>query len=238
MDFELLQNRLVERLRTQIRNGEITERGLARSTGISQPHMHHVLKGVRTLTPEMGDQILKCLRWSLLDLLDAEELLGYATRMLLDLAPAREISVLAERLGPGQAWSPTESRFERFAVGCQHLAVAVDPVVARLGEDKQLAPLLEAGDLVLLDRSEERRMRPEPNELYAVERCGEVVVRGVRRGASRLYLIAPDSWNRPDRWEPIRIQESEVLERVVARVIPIGRQMDQQNQREAPVASR
>ena len=46
--FEILRNRLIENIRYRIRNGELTERGLARRTGISQPHLHNLLKGVRS----------------------------------------------------------------------------------------------------------------------------------------------------------------------------------------------
>ena len=44
-----LRGRLVLRLRDMVRNGELTERALARTTGVSQPHIHNVLKGKREL---------------------------------------------------------------------------------------------------------------------------------------------------------------------------------------------
>lgn len=68
---------LLERLRSQvtarIRNGEITERALARRVGFSQPHVHNVLKGVRVLTPAMADQILREMNLSVLDLMKPGE---------------------------------------------------------------------------------------------------------------------------------------------------------------------
>jgi len=70
MDFETLQLRLLARVRTHVRNGELTERGLARMIGISQPHMHHILKGVRTLSIENADRILRRLDLTVLDLLE------------------------------------------------------------------------------------------------------------------------------------------------------------------------
>jgi plasmid maintenance system antidote protein VapI len=73
MKIATLQTRVVQRVGARIRNGELTERGLARLAGISQPHMHNVLKGVRTLSPEMADQILDCLGMSVLDLFGPEE---------------------------------------------------------------------------------------------------------------------------------------------------------------------
>ena len=78
--FATLQQRLLEQLRHRIRNGELTERSLARLTGISQPHVHNVLKGIRTLSPELVDVILSHLRLSVLDLLPRDEITGYLTR--------------------------------------------------------------------------------------------------------------------------------------------------------------
>lgn len=74
MNFELLQLRLVAHVHGRVQRGELTERGLARRTGISQPHLHNVLKGVRVLSPQMGDLLLHHLHITLLDLLDADEL--------------------------------------------------------------------------------------------------------------------------------------------------------------------
>ena len=42
----------------RIHNGETTERRLAKMIGISQPQMHNVLKGSRTLKPEIADLLI------------------------------------------------------------------------------------------------------------------------------------------------------------------------------------
>jgi hypothetical protein len=70
MDFLRLQCRLVNHIRERVRSGEVTERGLARITGVSQPHIHHVLKGAKFLSMETADQILHELRIDLLDLIE------------------------------------------------------------------------------------------------------------------------------------------------------------------------
>jgi hypothetical protein len=49
ISFEALLERLIFAVNARIKNGEYTERGLARILGISQPQMHNVLKGARTL---------------------------------------------------------------------------------------------------------------------------------------------------------------------------------------------
>jgi len=43
MHFDLLRRRLIQSVRSRIHNGSMTERGLARSIGISQSHAHNVL---------------------------------------------------------------------------------------------------------------------------------------------------------------------------------------------------
>ena len=73
MNFERLQKLLFESLNARIRSGEISERSLARITGISQPHLHNVLKGKRLLSLDKTDQILHHLRLDLRDLLGAFE---------------------------------------------------------------------------------------------------------------------------------------------------------------------
>ena len=80
MNFRDLQNRLAENLRERVRSGEITERGLARLTGVSQPHIHHVLKGKRLLSADMADQVMGHLRMDVLDLVDPIELLEWHGR--------------------------------------------------------------------------------------------------------------------------------------------------------------
>lgn len=70
LDFHRLQMSLVAHLRERVRSGEITERRLARLTGVSQPHLHHVLSGKRLLSVQMADQILHRLQLDLRDLIE------------------------------------------------------------------------------------------------------------------------------------------------------------------------
>jgi len=77
MNFRDLQDRLTANLRERVRGGEVTERGLARLTRVSQPHIHNVLKGKRLLSTDMADQVLHHLRMDILDLVDPAELLEW-----------------------------------------------------------------------------------------------------------------------------------------------------------------
>jgi transcriptional regulator with XRE-family HTH domain len=73
MDFHELEQRFVENLRHRVRRGELTERRLARMTGVSQPHIHNVLNGKRTLSSDTADIILHVLQLDLLDLIQPRE---------------------------------------------------------------------------------------------------------------------------------------------------------------------
>jgi predicted transcriptional regulator len=58
MTFQDLQYALVAEIRERVRSGELTERGLARLTGISQPHIHNVLKGKRLPSLAVMDRLM------------------------------------------------------------------------------------------------------------------------------------------------------------------------------------
>jgi plasmid maintenance system antidote protein VapI len=73
MYFESLQLRLIALVHERVRRGELTERGLARLTGISQPHLHNMLKGARVLSPPMADLILHQLHITVMDLIESGE---------------------------------------------------------------------------------------------------------------------------------------------------------------------
>jgi transcriptional regulator with XRE-family HTH domain len=74
LTFQVLQSRLIQSLRSKLDNGEFTERGLSRLTGISQPQVHNLLKGARKLSPESADLLLAAAHLSVIDLLDSSEI--------------------------------------------------------------------------------------------------------------------------------------------------------------------
>lgn len=80
LGFERMQARLTAFLLEKVRRGDLTERGLGRRTGLSQPHVHNVLKGKRYFSTESADLILKELGLDLLDLLRPEELCEWRRR--------------------------------------------------------------------------------------------------------------------------------------------------------------
>jgi plasmid maintenance system antidote protein VapI len=67
--FEVLKGILIRSVKLRIRNGDCTERQLARLIGVSQPQLHNVLKGARPLKGKLADSLLKYFQIGLLDLL-------------------------------------------------------------------------------------------------------------------------------------------------------------------------
>jgi hypothetical protein len=73
VNFGILLERLAAQIRARVRNGDVTERGLARLAGLSQPHVHNVLKGARAMSPDSADRLMKALGLSARDLLAVPE---------------------------------------------------------------------------------------------------------------------------------------------------------------------
>lgn len=77
INFSEIPRRFVIHLRERVHSGELTERGLALITGVSQPHIHNVLKGTRNFSVEMPGAILYHLNLDLIDLIRPDELLEW-----------------------------------------------------------------------------------------------------------------------------------------------------------------
>jgi hypothetical protein len=80
VNFRELQQRLIAHLGSLVRSGDSSERGLARFIGISQPHMHNILKGKKLLSMDTADRILAQLNLDLFDFIEPRELLEWQRR--------------------------------------------------------------------------------------------------------------------------------------------------------------
>jgi hypothetical protein len=74
VNFEVLEGLLIRFVTFRIRNGDCTERQLARLIGTSQPQLHNVLKGARPLKQGLADALLNHFQISILDLVNSCEL--------------------------------------------------------------------------------------------------------------------------------------------------------------------
>ena len=54
-----LMDCLKSEVKMRLGSGEMTERALSRRVGISQPHLHNVLKGIRHFKTELADRLMR-----------------------------------------------------------------------------------------------------------------------------------------------------------------------------------
>lgn len=226
MFFAELHRAVLECLRARVKNGESTERGLARAVGISQPHLHNVLKGRRSLSPELTDHILGSLRLSLLDLIDRDTLQQYMEERPADVTEYGFLPVLQGKLGPAHPWPEGVERYERFPLPRGTIARMCHPVVARLAEDVRMHPLFADGDYVLLDQSVRLRSDIDPGGYYVVKRGRVGLVRRLRYLGRRLYMFSDDVADRPACWERLPVEEHAITYFVRARATFVAREAD------------
>ncbi len=229
MTFQDARHKLLAYVRNEVRNGELTERGLARLIGISQPHAHNVLKGVRTLSPEVFDLVLKYLQkylhLSLLDLAPIEEIQAQFQRRR---APDRvaEVPFLATPIGPGRPWPAGLNWRRSFPLPFSSVTAPAELMMAKLAADPAMLTTLGSFDIALLDTSGQSRSSVSPQGLYVVERNGEAVLRGIRSGARRYYLVTDADLDTPADWEPLALPAAQFGAAVKARVCWLGRERD------------
>lgn len=219
------QRKLLTHVRDRIHNGELTERGFARLVGISQPHAHNVLKGVRNLSPEIFDLILKTLNMSLLDLAPPEELEANLKQRKAQ-EPKPEMGFLAARIGPGMSWPTGMNRRDRFPVPFRVQLTPAGVVAVRWIHDPSMHSTLMGFDIAVLGTSMDLRAEISPEGLYVVERSGEAVFRYMRPGAQGCYLVTDRTKDLPALWERVNIARSELPDLVRARVLWLGRERD------------
>jgi hypothetical protein len=187
MDFRSLQMWLVNHVRDRVRNGEISERSLARLTGISQPHIHNVLKGSRLLSTSMADRILERLRINLADLLAAGEGGAAQRPEPADAATCRTVALLNGWIGRERPYPQAVGR-ERYPFPAADVERLEAPVAARLAPDPLRAPIFGGRCVVLLDRAERVRLEPDEEGYFALDLRGGGTIGLVRRAKRHLYL--------------------------------------------------
>jgi hypothetical protein len=216
VSFQSLQDRLLEIARERIRSGVFTERKLARLCGLSQPHMHNVLKRVRAPSLASADRLMQALELRISDLLwqrGSEEDLG-----------VQAVPMLRSRIGPGSQASFDQLR-GYIPLAETLLEDLVNPLAARLAADLVLPKSLIAHDLVLLDQNPNLRAHPKPNGLWVVSESGDMRVRYLRFRGGRLFIGNEANVAEPHLWRGISLQGRNILDIVRARVCWVGREI-------------
>ena len=219
MYFQELQVKLVDMARARVRTGDLTERGLARMCGVSQSHMHNVLKKIRVLSTGSADRLMRAL-----DLQTADLLWHFPTE---NNSGVCAIPMIRNRIGPGTSADLTVMQ-GHIPFLRAHLKELVNPVAARLGPDLVLPRALAVHDLVLLDQNPIRRSAPGPQGVWVVAEGAGLRVRYLRMAGNHLYVANEVSLEDPQKWHPIPLQGRNILDIVRARIVWMGREMEKE----------
>ncbi|MBC8167930.1 MAG: hypothetical protein H7Y20_18935 [Bryobacteraceae bacterium] len=226
MFFSDLRDTFLNSLRAGVCNGETTERSLARLVGVSQPHMHNVLKGTRTLTPELMDRFLYHKRLSVLDLVDSAAIARHLDMERPNPALYSYLPVVKGSLGPGHAWPTAIEAHERFPVAVSAARRMWHPVVAKLGVDLHMHPLFGEGDMALLDQSHQARTEFDDDALYVIKKGRAGQVRRIRVIGPAVYAVSEDCLARPGLWERLPVEGQHKAHFVRARATLLAREQE------------
>jgi hypothetical protein len=202
LTFEVLLYRLRDLLREKVRNGELTERGMARATGVSQPHLHNILKGIRALPPELADQLLA--------------LSGLNLPSLLGTAPETKT---------GASVDGTSRELEKLVSPADTPPSTLPSYV--LAPDASMEPRFHGGDIVYYHQSSRDRTILKAQAAYLVNHNGGALVRYLRMGGQRLYLASEESLQNPVQWDYVSLTDRHILEIVRGRIVWICRKMEE-----------
>ena len=223
LGFRCLAARLARYLNELVRRGEISERGLARLTGYSQPHIHNVLKGARRMNAEVADQIMGLLGIPLLSLFTQQELSGLAPPRGTEALP---IPLLEGPLGGGNPFPQPGRGTERRYFSTSLLNQPISPVVLALDQNERgMWPAIWPNDLVLLDRSPIERRRPEFEHVYALSWEGEGWVGRCRVVGGALVVVVDNARQAHSLHGPVPLDGKEVLDIVRGEIVWVGRDL-------------
>lgn len=220
MTFRDSYKRLLDQIRKRLQNGEFTERSLARRLGISQSHINNVLRGRRKLSPEVADLILNSFHGSVLDLHPLGELESYLNRRCLPQL-RQEIPVLKRAIGPGRSWSYLLEVYYGvfpFAVSTAEASA----VLARIEPDPRMQSALSDADIALLDTSISSLTTDCPSCLYVVSYGQNTLIRWIRGGTNKLYLLDERTFNRPMEWASLPMTEEQRIAIVKGKIVWLG----------------
>lgn len=223
MTFGSLQTKLIAHIRKRVQSGEMTERSLARLTGVSQPHIHNVLKGAKVLSLKTADQIVQRLHLDIADLwspdedAEAEGLSGIHRLTYL------KVPVLEARLGPGFSFPDCIEGWDWYPFPMATVSDLENPVAAWAGPDADAPAGIEPGDLLLLDQSEHKRSAPQDRAYYVLDSPDARGVRRIRVDGETLYFLD----RRPGAQDYISLTGRNILDVIRAKVVWLGRRMEQ-----------
>lgn len=220
--FSLLQKRLLDYIRQQLSNGELTERRLARVIGVSQPHMHNVLKGVRALTPEVADLCLAGLGISVLDLVETREVEALLLARQYEGERSSLAPVLGGRISPEDPFPKMPGAVDWCQLPPWLCAGRRRLVFMRAGRDGG-SPLAPEDEFLLVSVEEEARLRVDARQVAVLRWRGAGFLRRVERRGRRLLVLGQDNWLESGAPGEIDLEDQSLLSVVRGVVVWAGR---------------
>lgn len=208
---------VVDIAKHNVHSGRWTERKLARTAGISQPHLHNALKGVRQLSPESADKLLVALGLTVPDILwwspgEAEP-------------GTRSIPLLRDRIGPG-----SHADFARYRgyLGLPRGIAArlTEPVAARLAPDPAMPLVFRDNDLVVLDRNVSHLLNPPDGWSWVIADTGGFRVRYLKQSSAGLMSAAEPMSGGELEWKRLGTGPQNLRELVKAQIVWNGRELE------------
>ncbi len=199
MNFSQLHERLRMELRRRINEGALTGTLIARRSGLTQAHISKFLSGKTNLSDEARDRILAALNLSVEALLAPRpeerrtDPAFTAFRLLRanELADADFRTANIALLIPFQVYEPTPP-LGRYAARERFVALILEA-----GQAEPMAPILQPGDIVLVDRHSLRPARPQPGKTQL-----DVFALQLTRGVTLFRYVIPEPAREPlrGRW--------------------------------------
>ena len=220
MYFQELQRRLIEMAAQRIRTGQATERSLARQSGVSQPHMHNVLKGVRGLSMDSAGRLMEVLEVRISDLVwqgvspDGD-------------SKIRAVPMVRSRIGPGSDAALSVCR-GHMPMPARLVEKLINPIAACLAPDLVMPAAFKANDLVLLDCNPAARANPQSTSAWVVTSGTGLRVRYVRLAGTRLIIGSEANLLDERDGQLIGLLGRNILEIICARIVWMAREMENQ----------
>lgn len=217
-DFHRLFCALLSHVRNLIRRGELSERGLARLMGYSQPHVHNVLAGVRRMNARFADDLLGGLGLTLQDLPPAAGGPALASQVAVPLCPG-EIS-------PNREFPRENGAAASILAPAAAVSSSTNCLAFRVGEDENsMWPMVCPGDTVVIDASLRGRRHPDVQAIHVLRFNGRGFVRRCSRLGDRLLILSDQepSAGPPLTW--ISLENRKILDIVRGRIVWISRSL-------------
>lgn len=223
LHFARLERRLLEALRRRIANGETTERRLARQVGLSQPHVHNVLKGARALTPAVADLLMEGVGLSALDLVQTTELWD-ALRSRSPMDPGlRHVAVVEGRVSTQDPFPDLGERTDWLCLPASITRTMGRPVFVKASLDDEVHSFFPDVEVALIDTDESARVIIVPGQWYVVRIDGVGLFRQIRRENHRLILLGQTGLFDSRLPSMLTVHDGSVLQFIRGRVGWMGR---------------